>query len=353
MKNRSFATAFISGAVLSALIWSANAAPCLVVTLTGTQGGPQSFNGLAGAGTLVRYGDDANDCGAVKLQFDTGRGTTMRLSQLGLGPEQLDAVFFTHMHNDHTEGFADVIQLRWAFQRGGREIDVVCSSDVLSTQGFTLSCVNFVAHIADAFIHSGEIAQRLSEVRERPAGGPATLANVITFEPKDDPQLVWSLGDVRVRAIRSTHIFGHASYRVDTPAGSVVIGGDAGNDIIAPPRRSSSSDQVVKLAKGADAIVHSAIHPIMAPDHGSGMPPYAYYRQSTVPDLGAMAERAGAKYLILTHLIPPLGADQQFPFKVPGGPLTDADYKQAAQGGGYKGVIIVGTELASLRLPVK
>src|SRR6516165_12598809 len=67
------------------------AAPCLIVTLTGTQGGPQSFNGLAGAGTLLRYGDDSNECGAVKLQFDAGRGTTMRLSQLGVGPEQLNA----------------------------------------------------------------------------------------------------------------------------------------------------------------------------------------------------------------------------------------------------------------------
>src|SRR5690349_1372615 len=96
------ATALIAGAWLAGGT-SAQAAPCLTMTLTGTQGGPSAFNGLAGAGTLVRYGDDADDCGAVKLQFDAGRGTTMRLSQLGVGPQQLNAVFFTHMHNDHTE----------------------------------------------------------------------------------------------------------------------------------------------------------------------------------------------------------------------------------------------------------
>jgi ribonuclease Z len=39
------------------------AAPCLIVTLTGTQSGPAVFHGQAGAGTLVRFG-------AVKLQFD-------------------------------------------------------------------------------------------------------------------------------------------------------------------------------------------------------------------------------------------------------------------------------------------
>jgi ribonuclease Z len=164
---------------------------------------------------------------------------------------------------------------------------------------------------------------------------------------------VWSFGDVRVSAIRSTHILGHASYRVDTPVGSAVIGGDAGNDALAPPRNASTSDQVEKLAKGADIIVHSAIHPIMGPDKGSGMFPYAYYRQSTVPDLGTMAQRAGAKYLMLTHLIPPIGADEHYPFKVPGKPLSEADYRTAAQDGGFTGHIIVGTDLASLRLPPK
>jgi len=287
----------------------------------------------------------------VKLQFDAGRGTTMRLSQLGVGTEQLNAVFFTHMHNDHTEGFADLIQSRWAFHGTGPKIDAICSADVVSPQGFTVSRRSFVTHIADAFTESGEIALRHSEVKERTAGGPADLVNTITFDPKDEPQVVWTSGDVKVTAVRSTHIPGNASYRVDTPAGSVVIGGDAVNDTLAPRRKWSTSDQVETLAKGADLIVHSAIHPVMAPGLGSGLYPYAYYRQTTVPDLGAMAQRAGAKYLMLTHLIPSIGAPQQYPFKVPGNPLTEADYKKAAQDGGFTGQIIVGTDLASLRLP--
>ncbi|WP_168213133.1 MULTISPECIES: MBL fold metallo-hydrolase [unclassified Bradyrhizobium] len=353
MKSRFVATALLAGAWYMANVSTGEAAPCLIVTLTGTQGGPQSYNGLAGAGTLVRYGEDTNACGAVKLQFDAGRGTTMRLAQLGIGPEQLAAVFFTHMHNDHTEGFADLVQLRWSFNGMGPKIDVVCSADAVSPLGVTISCTKFTAHIADAFIQSGEVAQRHSELKERTAGGPAELINTITFEPTNEPQLVWSSGDVRVSAVRSTHIAGHASYRVDTPAGSVVIGGDAGNDVPAPPRNSSTSEQVERLARGADIIVHSAIHPIMGPDKGSGMFPYAYLRQSSVPDLAAMAQRSGAKHLILTHLIPPLGADQQYPFKVPGSPLTEADYKKAAQDGGFTGNIIVGTDLTSLRLPAK
>ena len=173
--------------------------------------------------------------------------------------------------------------------------------------------------------------------KDRTAGGPADLINTITFEPKNEPQQVWSSGDVRVSAIRSTHMVGHVSYRVDTPAGSVVIGGDAGNDVLAPPRTSSTSDQVEKLAKGPTSLCIRRFIPIMGPDKGSGMFPYAFYRQSTASDLGAMAKRAGAKHLMLTHLIPPLGAERQGPWKVPGGPLTEADYRKAAEESGFTG----------------
>jgi ribonuclease Z len=163
--------------------------------------------------------------------------------------------------------------------------------------------------------------------------------------------MVWSRGEVTVRAIRSTHMAGHVSYRVDTPAGSVAIGGDASNDAPAPPRASSTSDQVERLAKGADIIVHSAIHPVMGPDGSSGMTPQSFYRQSTVADVAAMAKRAGARYLVLTHLMPPIGANRQGPLQVPGGALTEADYRKAAQDGGFTGTIVVGTDLASVRLP--
>ncbi len=335
--------------LLAALITSAQAAPCLIVTLTGTQGGPSVFNGQAGAGTLVSYGDDGNNCGAMKLQFDAGRGTNMRLSQIKVTPVQLSAIFLTHIHGDHTEGLPDVMMLRWYLK--GPKIDIVCSADAVSASGFTNSCRNYVAHVADAFLQSGEIAERRSEDSARLAGGPANLANVITFDPKEEPQVVWASGDVKVSAIRSTHIAGHASYRVDTPAGSVVIGGDASNDAPAPPRAHSTSDQVERLAHGATIIVHSAIHPVLGPDHDSGFPAQSFYRQSLASDLGAMAKRVGAQYLVLTHLAPSLGTARHNRWNVPGGALSEADYRKAVETGGFTGTIIVGTDLATLRLP--
>ncbi len=77
-----FVTAFTILALLPigacAQVLGAPADQCLEVTLTGTQGGPPAINGLAGAGTLVRFGQVANDCSDVLLQFDAGRGTALR-----------------------------------------------------------------------------------------------------------------------------------------------------------------------------------------------------------------------------------------------------------------------------------
>lgn len=56
---------------------------------------------------------------------------------------------------------------------------------------------------------------------------------------------------------------------------------------------------------------------------------------------------------MLTHLAPPIGATMQGTVKVQGGPLTEQDYKKAAQDGGFTGAIVVGTDLASVRLPAK
>ncbi|MGI9355041.1 MAG: MBL fold metallo-hydrolase [Rhizobiaceae bacterium] len=351
MKNRLLGIAAMLALATTAGAATGFAAPCMKITLTGTQGGPPVFMGQAGAGTLVQYGSDEDGCGAVKLQFDAGRGTTQQLSKLRVPVGKLNAVFLTHMHSDHTEGLTELMQLRWHFNSKGPKIDFVVSEDAKSPKGHMLSGRNFAKHIGDALIESGEMAQRLAENPKRLPGGPADLINVMAFAPSGEPVETWSSGDVKVSAIGSRHIPGHASYRVDTPAGSVVIGGDAGNDMPKPPRPSSTSEQVEKLAAGADVIVHSTIHPVMGPDKDSGFPPPIYYRQSTATDLGAMAKRSGAKHLMLTHLIPPMGANKQGPYPIPDGPLDEASYQAAVEAGGFAGSTIVGTDLVTLQLP--
>lgn len=331
---------------------TAFAGSCVEVTLTGTQGGPPVFRGQAGSGTLVTYGSEENGCRDVLLQFDTGRGTTQQLSKIGVPVGRLTAVFFTHVHSDHSEGLSDMMQLRWHFNSAGPKVDVVCHEDAKSGAGHVMSCTRFAAHIGDALVQSGEMAQRLAENPKRLPGGPAELLNVMTFGPSQVPQQVWQSGDVTVSAISSRHVAGHASFRVDTPAGSVVIGGDAGNDMPAPPRDSSTSAQVELLARDADILVHSVIHPVMGPDGSTGFPPPIYFRQSTATDLGSLADRAGVKNLMYTHLIPPLGAPRQGPYQLPA-PLAETDYTASARDGGFDGPVIVGSDLAKLRLTVE
>ena len=327
---------------------------CLEVTLTGTQGGPPAVNGLAGAGTLVRFGEVSNNCGDVLLQFDAGRGTTERLSQLGISPNQIDAVFLTHVHSDHTEGLAGLLQLRWHFLGG--EIDIVCSADVTTSRPppeRTMSCRNLVEHTADAFLHAGEIAQRYAENNKRHPDGPSgivALQEVGLPLPSEPGTTVWESGEVKVSAIATTHIAGSLAYRVDTPAGSVVIGGDAGNSKAAPPRDSSTSETVEALADGADVVVHSVIHPVFGPGAGSRFPPPVFHRQSSAADLGAMARRTGARHLMLTHMIPAIGTPAHGPYAIPGGPLGREDFASSVREGGFEGEIHVGGDLLTLRL---
>jgi ribonuclease Z len=161
---------------------------------------------------------------------------------------------------------------------------------------------------------------------------------------------VWSLGDVSVKAVTTTHIAGSLAFRVDTPAGSVVIGGDAGNSKREPPRENSTSESIEMMAEGADILVHSVIHPVFAPGAGSTFPARVYLRQSEASDLGAMSERAGIEHLVLTHLIPALDSDFHGSVEIPGGPLRANDFEKIARDSGFTGEIYVGRDLLSIRL---
>jgi ribonuclease Z len=322
---------------------------CLEVILTGTQGGPPAVNGLAGSGTLVRYGRLENQCNDVLMQFDVGRGTTGRLSQLNLSPNDLDAVFLTHLHSDHTEGLIGLMQLRWHFL--GDPLDIACTADAKAGDR-TMSCDAFLQNIAEPFVRAGEIAQRVAENNKRHADGPKGLVRFIPVPVKQTTAVkIWESGDVSVSAVSTTHIAGSLAYRVDTPVGSVVIGGDAGNSKQQPPRDSSTSESVEALARDADVLVHSVMHPAFAPGSGSTFSASNYYRQSSASDLGALAERAGVKHLVFTHLIPALDTPAHGPFEVPGGPLDASDFESAARASGFKGEVHVGEDLLTVRIP--
>jgi ribonuclease Z len=100
---------------------------------------------------------------------------------------------------------------------------------------------------------------------------------------------------------------------VDSPAGSVVIGGDSASNLTVVERVHLTSDELETLTQGADVLVHAALHPVLSPETGSGMPGAVNDRQSNV------AARAGVVTVMLTHLGPAFGAPAQGPWIIAGG----------------------------------
>jgi ribonuclease BN (tRNA processing enzyme) len=121
--------------------------------------------------------------------------------------------------------------------------------------------------------------------------------------PPMEPVEVYPEDDhgVSVSAILVQHapVFPALGFRFDTPDGSVVFSGDTG-----------ACDNVVRLARGADILVHEVIDVDRLSDRLLGQPNYVAVRNHlaaahTAPeDAGAVAARAGVRTLVLSHLVP-------------------------------------------------
>ena len=85
----------------------------LRVTLLGT-GIPNAQINAFGTSTLI-------EAGAERILIDCGRGTVIRLSQLGLGVGHVDRIFLSHYHSDHYAGLFDMAMTGTIRQKfGGR-----------------------------------------------------------------------------------------------------------------------------------------------------------------------------------------------------------------------------------------
>ena len=282
------------------------------VILTGT-GVPHPRPGRAGAGTLVRRGD-------VALQFDAGRATVLRLMEAGTAPHALTALFVTHVHSDHVVDLADVAMTRWVQQQ------LVASGPlvVVAPEG---GAARFVRRMLEPF--DDDLALRVAHV----GAGPVEV-DLRPFTVPASPEVVWTSDDgtVRVLAVAVHHepVPDAVAYRVETPDGAVVVSGDT-----------RVCDEVERLARGADVLVHeacrtTALGPLIA---GTTFETIFSYHADTVA-LGAMAERSGVPHVVLTHLIPP-----------PDRPGDAAAFAQDLRDGGYRGEVTVGEDLSAVTLP--
>ncbi len=280
------------------------------VTITGT-GTPVQRGDRAGAGVLVRSGD-------VALQFDAGRATVLRLAAAGQPLMDLDALFVTHHHSDHLIGIPDLVMTRW-MNDVRREAQPPLP--IYAPDG---EAARIIEHMLDVWHNEIRLRQHHTKRPNRPEMDVRRFA-----ANKHGPVPVAEFGDIVVTAIAVDHepVVPAVGYRIDTPDGVVVVSGDT-----------AVCRQIELLADRVDVLVHEA----MRTEGLSGIlstPDALLAYHSECRQLGAMAERAGVRRLVLTHLIPP--------------PDTEADkggFEDDVRAGGYRGPVIVADDLTTVEL---
>ena len=280
------------------------------VTITGT-GTPIQTADRAGPGVLISSGD-------VKLQFDAGRGTVMRLAAAGSNLLDLDAVFVTHHHSDHIVGIPDLLMTRWL-----NDIERIGVADlpVYVPNG---PAAELVQKLLDPW--SDEMAMR----REH-AGRPNVAAvDARPFEPRTDEIVeVTKWGPVQVSAIAVAHapVTNAVAYRVDTPDGSVVISGDT-----------AACPQIQRIADGANVLIHEAI--LSSRLAGKVSNPKRLAEYHTDPkELGSLAAAARVHTLVLTHLVPP-----------PSSPAEEDEFASLVRAGGFDDELVLARDLTTIEI---
>jgi ribonuclease Z len=259
---------------------------------------------ITGSGSAMPDPERGNASQAVVvdgtvLQFDCGRRTMDNLMRAGVNPVEVDYIFFTHLHFDHIATYGYYIVSSWIagrpkpFKVFGPPGTAEMSDGAF--QGIHKMDVKFVTQL---------VATWPEEMKQRPAPElPVELKEV-------GPGVVLESEKFKVTATETPHIapsFGMKSlaYRVDSPYGSVAISGDT-----------APSQNVIELAKGADLLIHECTVPDFGMTQGGKFSSRSGVRRvesdtskprtghTSPSELGKVAQQAGVKKLVATHLAP-------------------------------------------------
>ena len=279
---------------------TANAAsPATEVILLGT-GTPYPDPAASGPATAVVVN------GRVFL-FDVGAGVMRRLRAANLPINGPEALFITHLHSDHTLGYADLILTSWVMRRRA-------PFPVFGPTGLQRMTNHLLAAYAE------DISIRTNGLEHEVAGGYRVIVHEI------HTGVVYEKDGVRVTAIAVQHgawkdAFG---YRIDTADRSIVISGDT-----------RPSEALVKSARGVDILIHEAYSASrLAPEDrpgGKDWPRYCREYHTSDVELGQLAERIQPKLLILDHLVR-MGA-------------SDEELLAGVRTGGYHGRAVIGKDM--------
>jgi ribonuclease BN (tRNA processing enzyme) len=245
----------------------------LVMLATGGGPRPRASRGNTAHALVV---DD------VLYVVDCGSGVARQLVQAGIALTTLRHVFITHHHSDHNLDYGNVIMQAWASGLRTR-VDAWGPPPLakMTRLYFEMNAYDIDTRIADEgrvplvpLVHVHELTQAGPVMQDERVKVSATLV--------DHPPVVPAF-----------------AFRFDGPHRSIVFSGDT-----------NMSDNLVRLAKGADLLVHEALW-VPAVDrlvarvpNASTLKKHIIDSHTSAEDAGRVAAAAGVKTLVLSHLVP-------------------------------------------------
>lgn len=277
----------------------------ITVTLLGT-GNPRPAADRFGPSILVEAGQE-------RLLVDAGRGSTIRLFELGSAPllSGITAVLLTHLHSDHVVGLPDLWLTGWLF---GRKNPL----EIYGPAGTREMAGGFEQ--AFAF----DVRMRRDVDEHLPAAG-------VELQPTEvqPGRVCLERNGVRVTAFAVDHgpVSPALGFRIDYGGRSVVLSGDT-----------RYSATLVDAARGADVLVHEVLSPEVERRRGlvdAAAMARIIAHHTTPEEAGKVFTAVGPRLAVYSHIVP--------------SPTTPADLIAPTRRT-YKGRLAVGYDLMQIEI---
>ena len=274
------------------------------LVLLGTAGGPTPKRRRAAPSQAIVLGDRT-------IIVDCGNGVARQLVLAGIAPTSLERIVVTHHHSDHVADLVTLPLLAWA---SGLDREVVLHGPppLRDAVEAGLRACDF-----DVRTRCADEARRPLRELLRP------LEHVRDGVIHEDEQLVITAARVEHPPIAEAF-----AYRFDSPGGSIVISGDT-----------APCDALVRLARGADVLVHEVLLAdeaevaswLRLPEEHA-LVRHVVTSHTHYSALGRIARDAGVRKLVLSHF-------------VPGDAEIDRDRVVATIARDFAGEIVLGEDL--------
>ncbi len=241
---------------------------------------------VLGTGTPVADPERSGPAVAIVVNdqaylVDCGPGVVRRAAAAAkhgfdeLNATELNIVFITHLHSDHTLGYPDLIFSPWVLGR----------KEPLEAYG-PHGLKNMTAHIEEAW--SEDIRVRREGLEQANATGYQVNVHEIV------PGVVYRDPNVTVTAFPVKHgIWKEAyGYKFETKDRTIVISGDT-----------APTDEVVKACNRCDVLLHEVYNPHGRELHGEHWKEYFRTFHTSPAELGEIARRAHPKLLVVYHQV--------------------------------------------------